>query len=166
MSTSAIPPTGRPTTATDSNGRNAEVPTRPPFRRAAPTVGGDGVVYSGHTRAVRGLVRERVLAATRAALSVHREGMAPAAPVHFAAVRADEDAEAFAGRLRSEQNLLLAAAKAERCTLPSTPAAVRALLDDAAIEGMSEALDILHTVGELTEDVWRTVTTTCNGMVG
>ena len=97
---------------------------------------------------MRSLLRERILAATRAALSVERF----AAPIRFAD-SVDAELGRFVGRIRSEQNLL-AAANHENHDL----SARQELLDGAVVDGLSEALDILFTVGELDEPTWRLVT--------
>jgi len=107
--------------------------------------------------ALRRLIRERVLTATRRALGCDRHGPGfhvaqPSVQPGDVAFAEGQDVDQFAGRLLSEQHLL-AAHRAGEWGVEQVHAAMDRALDD----GLAQVLDLLHELDDLDETAWRTV---------
>jgi len=103
---------------------------------AEPPRPGDRVNVHGLAADVLRLLRERVLASTRAVLGIDEGTAAP----EFAEIFEGEPVPAFLGRLLSAQNQLAARRQAVG---DRTAAQIRSLCDQALAAGAAETLDLL-----------------------
>lgn len=119
-------------------------------RRRAPTR--DEVALSAPSEALRKLVRERILSATRRRLGPKPSSVRPTVrPVEIAFAGAP-DLDAYVGQIRARQALLLASS-GERLAPPEASRVMR----EAALDGLAMSLDLLHEVGRLDAETWRAV---------
>ena len=112
----------------------------------------DEVNLSSPDEALRKLVRERILSATRRRLAPMGASARPTVrPVEIAFASAS-DLEAYVGQIRARQALLIASS-GERLSPPDAACLIR----EAALEGLANALDLLHEVERLDAHTWRSV---------
>ena len=112
----------------------------------------DEVDLSAPAVALRKLVRERILSATRRRLGPAAATARPTVrPVEIAFAGA-RDLDAYVGQIRARQALLIASSGEHR-----TPHAAARLLHRAALDGLSMTLELLHEVDRLDGDAWRAV---------